>query len=86
MHTAVAEVQQLLKCDRVAVYQIDPDLIDCHLAAEVAEPICDIVLGNSFPTIYWQPGAEASDRAWNKKAIAQVWFMRLVRAISVPIC
>jgi signal transduction histidine kinase/CheY-like chemotaxis protein len=65
LHTAVAEVQQLLKCDRVAAYQIDSDRRS-HLAAEVAEPACDLVLGKSLPT-------SASSLSWNEKAIAEVY-------------
>jgi signal transduction histidine kinase len=72
LQTAVAEVQQLLKCDRVAVYQIDADR-SSHLAAEVTEPVCDLVLGKSSPTIWWHSGMAASDRSWNEQAIAQVY-------------
>lgn len=72
LHTAVTEVQQLLKCDRVAVYQIDPDL-SSHLAAEIAAPVCEINSPTNLPDICWQSGTQKNWDWSSKKTIANVY-------------
>jgi signal transduction histidine kinase/DNA-binding NarL/FixJ family response regulator len=71
LHTAVAEIQQLLKCDRVAVYQIEPDF-SSHLAAEIAAPVCEIGSAKNLSDIGWQK-TMAKSLDWSKKAIANVY-------------
>lgn len=71
LHTAVTEIQQLLKCDRVAVYQIEPDF-SSHLAAEIAAPVCEIDVATNLSDPCWQKTmAKSLDRS--KKAIANVY-------------
>lgn len=72
LQTAVAEVQQLLACDRVAVYQIDPDL-HSHLAAQVADPRCDLLDRNRLPDICRQAQEKNGSRLGNPQAIANVY-------------
>ncbi|MBE9007788.1 response regulator [Fortiea sp. LEGE XX443] len=55
LHTAVVEVQQLLKCDRVMVYQFSADMGGKMVAASSQEPeqIC-----NHFSDIYYHQETE----------------------------
>ena len=72
LHTAVLEVQQLLKCEQVAIYQLDPELGN-HLAAEVADPIYHTALSQSLFNIFWPSKAEKNANWEHKKTIIQVY-------------
>ncbi|MDM9381316.1 ATP-binding protein [Chlorogloeopsis sp. ULAP01] len=61
LHTAVTEVQQLLKCDRVMVYQFLPDqsieMIACSSQSQMASD------GKNIENIYFEV-----ERSWNELA------------------
>jgi signal transduction histidine kinase/DNA-binding NarL/FixJ family response regulator len=70
LNTAVAEVQQLLKCDRVLVYQFTPDT-DGKIVASSVEPYCTVTLCDRAGAEDWGMRKQEDKVLMNREEFSQ---------------